>query len=98
MGRAAPTCRSRDLCACTHAQLPGPSLPTPPNLTPHHTTPRRCAAVVAWLESMADDALTGGEQGGAGGPLFAEHEGVWLETKHRLGTGGWGGRWVLGAP
>jgi hypothetical protein len=46
----------------------------------------RCAAVIAWLESMADDALSGGP-GGVGQPRFAEHEGVWLETKHRLGQG-----------
>eukprot|EP00983_Pelagomonas_calceolata_P095690 1158039-Pelagomonas_calceolata.AAC.18 len=46
-----------------------------------------CAAVIAWLESMADDALNGGPGANSahGQPRFAEHEGVWLETKHRLG-------------
>lgn len=59
----------------------------------------RCAAVVAWLESLADDALgsdmvgsIGGGGGGGGGTNAADgyssHEGVWLETQRRLGAGG----------
>ncbi len=67
----------------------------------------RCASVVAWLESMADDVLTAQVRGGVplpgpaqlstplelpagllqSSPLFAEHEGVWLETQQRLGQG-----------
>lgn len=38
--------------------------------------------MVAWLESMADDAV-----GGGAGPRFGEHEALWLETRTRLGQG-----------
>ena len=49
----------------------------------------RLASVVSWLESMADDGFAGGpgaaplSQGG-----FADHDGVWIETRQQAGSGG----------
>ena len=50
----------------------------------------RVANVVAWLESMADDA-DATSSGGSGGrlsaaPRFADHDGVWIETRLQLGS------------
>ncbi len=68
-----------------------------PAQLPH--APCSCASVVMWLESLAEDALSsqgvGPVEGGAAlgtpgavGPLLSDHEGVWLETRTRLGQGG----------
>ncbi|KAG2497894.1 hypothetical protein HYH03_004160 [Edaphochlamys debaryana] len=42
----------------------------------------RCARVVAWLESLADESLKR-----AGGAAFAPGEGLWHETKTEMRTG-----------
>ena len=55
---------------------------------PRHGLHTRCASVVAWLESMADDQL-----GRQPSPRFADQEGVWLETRTRLGDQGAEGGW-----
>ncbi|GAX83501.1 hypothetical protein CEUSTIGMA_g10926.t1 [Chlamydomonas eustigma] len=43
----------------------------------------RIASVVAWLESIADDDVA--EQGAQ---RFADHDGVWIESRHQIGKGG----------
>ncbi len=59
----------------------------------HHVPPtRRCARVVAWLESLADDALK--RQGMV---AFAPGEGTWHETKTEMRTRAGAGAWRHGA-
>jgi hypothetical protein len=40
------------------------------------------ASVVAWLESIADDHVA--QQGAQ---RFADHDGVWIESRHQIGKG-----------